>query len=82
MSQIRPLADTGRGSVPRPIVAIVTDQDDGLLLAGWSFSVQERSIGNYEVTGTHTSGASVRVVGDDPDALLIRCRSDAASLLG
>jgi hypothetical protein len=47
-------------------------------LPGWTFYVEETSAGYYVVLGVHRDGRSVQVVGNDPDKLLARCRSDAA----
>jgi hypothetical protein len=49
-------------------------------LPGWTFSVEERSAGAYVVLGVKDDGRSVQVVGYDPDALLGRCRADAAAM--
>ena len=47
----------------------------------WRFDVWERSAGVYEASGVHSSGASVRAVGEDPEGLLERLRGEARGLL-
>lgn len=49
-------------------------------LPGWTFSVEETTAGYYAVLGVNRDGRSVRVVGSDPEKLLARCRSDAATM--
>jgi hypothetical protein len=49
-------------------------------LPGWHFTVEERSAGVYVALARDEAGRSVQCTGDDPDALLDRCREDARSL--
>lgn len=46
-------------------------------LPGWTFAVDERSAGVYEVEASNRDGRSVRLVGYDPDELLLQAQADA-----
>ena len=46
-------------------------------LPGWSFHVDEVSMGVYEAIGKHVTGPSVYMKGQDPHALLEQCSVDA-----
>jgi len=50
-------------------------------LPEWTFSVDEESAGVYVVLGIDHDGRSVRLIGEDPDELLLRCRTDAAAMM-
>jgi hypothetical protein len=47
----------------------------------WRFDIQERSASVYDGMAMHTSGASIRLTGDDPDALLARLIDEANHLV-
>lgn len=49
---------------------------------GWTFERTERSAGDYEGTGLHVTGASVRASDSDPDNLLEPVREDARDVEG
>lgn len=51
-------------------------------LPGWSFTVEERSVGVYVALGRDESGRSVQRSGTDPDELLDQCRADAHAIAG
>jgi hypothetical protein len=51
-------------------------------LPDWAFSVEEVSVGVYEVTGTDGVGHRVQAKGVDPEVLLAECRRDAAAVRG
>jgi hypothetical protein len=46
----------------------------------WTFDVEEISANVYRVTGHDRFGHRVEITGVDPDALLDRCKEDAAEL--
>lgn len=48
--------------------------------AGWSFNVEETSAGVYLITGTDSSGHTVRLRGTDPEPLLTEARRWLASV--
>lgn len=51
-------------------------------LPDWTFDADEESAGVYRVRGVHAlSGLSVEALGTDLDALIQRCKVDAAELL-
>lgn len=47
---------------------------------GWSYSVEEVSLGVYHVLGRDTQGRSVDLRGTNPDELLARARDEAARI--
>lgn len=48
---------------------------------GWSFEVEEVSAGVYRVRGADKAGRTVERSGTDPEALLQRCKLDAAEMI-
>jgi hypothetical protein len=49
--------------------------------AGWTFDIDEVSMGVYEVTGRDEHGRRrVQMTGTDPDALLADCRKSAEAI--
>ena len=49
--------------------------------AGWSFEVDEVSVGVYKVRGTDQAGRHVESTGADPDALLLECKKAALRIV-
>ena len=49
-------------------------------LPEWTFRVEEVSAGVYEVAGQDRNGRRVSAVGTDPDSLVAKCKSDAATI--
>lgn len=47
----------------------------------WTFSIEEVSVGVYEVTARHKDGRSVSRKGFDEDALLAECKFGTRALL-
>ena len=46
-------------------------------LPGWTFVVDEISVGVYRVRGTSSAGMIVELSGNDPEALLANCKLSA-----
>lgn len=49
-------------------------------LPDWTFEVEERSAGVYEVTATESHGHRVRMIGTDVEAMVSECREIAARM--
>jgi hypothetical protein len=47
---------------------------------GWSFEIEEQSLGVYHVTATENGGRTFDMKGTDYDSLLSECREEAAAL--
>ena len=49
-------------------------------LPGWSFEVNEVSVGVFRVYGRDVADRTIEATGTDPEALLRRCTREAAEL--
>ena len=44
---------------------------------GWTYDVEQISLGVYEIVATNGAGYSVRMKGEDPASLIEECRKSA-----